>query len=121
MNAGLAVLQVLMLLLNLALLAVAVVALLRTAGLRQLQARIEHLDPELHRPRRERARAAADEEEALEVIPVEETRPEVTPTPQRKRPDTPPPAREAGQLEGVIGRQVLGWAAVVLLLFAVGF
>jgi uncharacterized membrane protein len=112
-----AALQLLVLLFSVGVLVVALATLARTSGLRQLQHRVEELEHELHHARRSRRRAV-DEEEVYDAIPVEEPEPAVTPHP-REAP--PKPAPESPGIEGVIGRQVLGWVAVVLMLLAVGF
>ncbi len=116
-------LVVLLVLLNLGLMVVTAVVLLRSLAVGSLVRRVERLEDEvLGRPAPVKARPAAQDEEPLDVIPVAEPAPITRePAARPRRPQRPPRPSEAGRIEGVIGRQVLGWAAVVLLLFAVGF
>jgi uncharacterized membrane protein len=116
------ILVVLLAFLDVCLLIVAIVALLRTAAVGSLARRVEGLEREVSRLRKapppppERAER---EEDVLEAIVV----PDEKPPPRRPRAEREPqrPRPETAWIEGVIGRQVLGWAAVVLLLFATGF
>ncbi len=111
-------------------LVVPLVALLRTRQIRVLADRLADVERELARLRRAakapapEAAAAAEPppEEVLTALPVVEARPPRPPrpaAPPRKRP--PAPALDAAALEAWIGRQGMGWAAVVLLLFATAF
>ena len=123
-------LQVMTLLFCLALLAFTIVAFVRASAVIRLQRRIQDLEDEVYRARRP-APERAEAEHAEEAVPVGELaeperprrrEPAVTPEPPpRRRRFAPPSRHQAGLIEGVIGRQVLGWGAVVLLLFAVGF
>jgi uncharacterized membrane protein len=129
--------------LNAGLLIATIIALQRTTASAALQRRVELLERDLdelrslrlpptaeQQPPPSRA-AAAEEEEILDAIPISEARPSQPPPhrealtshrlPARREPRPPRTPDEAGRIEGVIGRQVLGWTAVVLLLFATGF
>lgn len=109
-----------------------IVALVRTRRIGELTARVQRLEQELRgqgraatqeaRPAAEplpRAAAAAPVEAPLDAVLIE-TRSPLLPA----QPPAPPsgPARPAGAgFETWIGRQVLGWVAVVLALLAAGF
>ncbi len=95
-------------------------AFVRTRELPRLRARVEQLEREVGRLRRRGVEPAAapapvmapppHEEEILTAIPV-----------ARHRRLLAVPRADAATLEAWIGRQGLGWAAVVLLLFAAAF
>jgi uncharacterized membrane protein len=108
---------------------VPLVALLRTRQIRGLADRLNEVERELVRLRRAAkaiptAEAAPPERvpsEVLNALPVAEAEPA-----PRPRPAAPPrkwaaPALDSATLEAWIGRQGMGWAAVVLLLFATAF
>jgi hypothetical protein len=106
------------------LLVLPIVALVRTRRIGELTARLERLEQELHAARRagapEAAPSPAPAEAPLESVLIE--------TPSLLPPVQPSPAPPSGPLrpagagiETWIGRQVLGWVAVVLALLASGF
>jgi uncharacterized membrane protein len=94
-----------------------ILAIARTRELPRLRARVDHLEREMARLQRGEAPAPTvaeiapppREEEVLTALPA--------PPPRRVRNTGP----DAATLEAWIGRQGLGWAAVVLLLFATAF
>jgi uncharacterized membrane protein len=103
-----------------------IVAILRTQRINELAERLDRVERELRHLRRQR-----QEGPALLAEPVPTVTPEpevlvaelVEPAPP-PAPRPPPPARpgpDADALERLIGRQGLGWTAVVLLLFATAF
>src|SRR5207244_2426040 len=112
-----------------------IIALIRTRRLGETLERLDRLEAAFVRLRRavrdlrSTPLAAEIEEETapLEAVPVSARAEEVTtpdvPAPPRPRPPrrlvpTPP---DAATLESLIGQRVMGWAAVVLLLFATAF
>jgi uncharacterized membrane protein len=107
---------------------VPLVALLRTRQIRVLAERLQDVERELARLRRAAkapepaapAEPPPDEvQNALPVVAAVPPRPPRPAGPPRKR--APAPALDAATLEAWIGRQGMGWAAVVLLLFAMAF
>lgn len=120
--AEIVLLQVFVLMVSGALLIATIIALVRVSGVQQLKRRLEDLEDEVYRAHRRRPTA----EEAVPVAEEAEPRRRQEPEdavrhepPPRRRPAPPQP--QGAALEGVIGRKVLGWVAVVLLVFAVGF
>jgi uncharacterized membrane protein len=114
-----------------------VLAIVRTQRIAELAQRVADLEREVARLRRRPAEQASEapspevsyHTEVVESLPapVEETAAEVLPTaaepppapPRRRRPALPP--ADSATLEAWIGEKGLGWAAVVLLLFATAF
>jgi uncharacterized membrane protein len=105
---------------------------LHRAELARIKARLEHLEHEVARLRRQQEAAlvfeespqvvsskqSAAREEVLDVLPVQ-TPPR--PAPLSGMPATAGRTGEADTLESWIGQKGFGWAAVVLLLFATAF
>jgi uncharacterized membrane protein len=91
-----------------------ILALVRTARIGELSARLDRLEREL---RQLRQPSVARREEVQEPPP-----PVVHPVPAAPQPRRPwrPPV-DAGHVESWVGQRALGWVAVVLLLFAVAF
>jgi uncharacterized membrane protein len=106
-----------------------IIAFVRSRRVAELSQRLDELDDEVRRLRRQVRRLreaeeppAEEEAEPATVTPVEVTeQPEARPAEPRRRrgPLLRPP--DAISLEDWIGRRGLGWAAVVLLLFATAF
>jgi uncharacterized membrane protein len=103
------------------------VAYIRSRRVVALSERLDELDEEVRRLRRQVRRLREAEEPAGEPEAAAEPPVEVTPLPgvepaeprRRRFPRVPKP--DAISLEDWIGRRGLGWAAVVLLLFATAF
>ena len=110
-------------------LVVPIIALVRSRGLGELRRRLDDLEDDMRRLRRlvrrrpgAEAPAVEPEPEAEAARPVTEQEPVVVmpvDRPRRRGPLFQPPT--AASLEEWIGRRGLGWAAVVLLLFATAF
>jgi uncharacterized membrane protein len=107
-----------------------IIALVRTQRIGALQQHVEDLEDEVTRLRRQvrklRDGATSAPERVSEEAVVAEEIPDALPAPTvaRERPRRAAPARrplDAVSLEEWIGRRGLGWAAVVLLLFATAF
>src|SRR5690349_4779806 len=104
-----------------------IVAFVRSRRVEELAGRLDDLEDEVRRLRRLVRRRAAEapaaeaEPEAEAVTPAEpaEALPAEPPAPRRRGPLFRPP--DAISLEDWLGRRGLGWAAVVLLLFATAF
>jgi hypothetical protein len=103
-----------------------IIALVRGRRVEELSRRLDELEDEVRRLRRQVRGQAGPETPATEPEPAEAvteaTPPESAPAgPPRRRswPTIRPP--DAVSLEQWIGRRGLGWAAVVLLLFATAF
>jgi uncharacterized membrane protein len=115
--------------------ALPIIAIIRTQRIGELMARLERLEHEVRRLRRARHEPAVEDrteveviepqhpspgEQVLEAIPVDAPRP-VTPRLPPRAPRRVPQPLDVAALETWIGQKALGWAAVVVLLFAAGF
>ena len=97
-----------------------IVAFVRTLRLAEIEHRLARIESMLARSRRDEAPAEPAIEDA---IPVEDEPPPVRP---HLRPDhaprrTAPVPADSATIESWLGQKFMGWAAVLLLLFATGF
>jgi uncharacterized membrane protein len=125
-----------------AMLALPIIALVRTRRIAELTERVAWLEREILRQRHAAGETAASEppasakpiesvqaapakeEEVLDVLPATTTAPAEEPAPAAAPPRRRRPAAldaDAATLESWVGQKALGWAAVVLLLFATAF